>query len=62
MARFLTGNKGWSDLKDTFVVWSLNVLINRVASPQYRGKLTLILSYGLSEAEAGNIPGLEKRL
>lgn len=61
VARFLTGGITWVEFKDILVARICNFLLTRVASPQFSGKLTLVIEHGMAEAEAGNVPGLQKR-
>lgn len=61
LARFLTGGATWDYLRDTFVSDACSLLITRVASKQYARKFYLMLSHGMTEAEAGRVPGLVKR-
>lgn len=61
LARFLTGDKTWADFKDSAVTAVCNLLLNKVASREYRDKLALVIVHGLNEAEAGRVPGLQKK-
>lgn len=45
-------------LRDRFAVWVCNFLLNRVATSEFSDKLKLLLEYGMTQAEAGNVPGL----
>ena len=60
-ARFLTGGATWDYLRDTFVADACNLLITRVASEQYARKLSIVIEHGMTEAEAGRVPGLTKK-
>lgn len=61
LARFLTGGATWDYLRDTFVADACNLLITRVASKQYARKFYLMIEHGMTEAEAGRVPGLIKK-
>lgn len=59
--RFLVGGATWGYLRDTFVADACTLLITRVASEQYARKLSILLGHGMTEAEAGRVPGLAKK-
>ena len=61
LASFLTGGATWDYLRDTFVADACNLLITRVASEQYARKLSIVIEHGMTEAEAGRVPGLAKK-
>ena len=61
LASFLTGGATWDYLRNTFVADACNLLITRVASKQYARKLSIVLGHGMTEAEAGRVPGLAKK-
>ena len=60
-ARFLTGRATWDYLRNTFVADACSLLVTRVASEQYARKLSLVIEHGMTEAEAGRVPGLTKK-
>ena len=60
LASFLTGGATLDYLRDTFVADACHLLITRVASEQYARKLSILLGHGMTEAEAGRVPGLAK--
>ena len=61
LASFLTGGATLDYLRDTFVADACHLLITRVASEQYARKLSILLGHGMTEAEAGRVPGLAKK-
>lgn len=60
-SRFLTGGATWDDVRDNFVTDICNFLIMNVASRQFGTKLALVIEHGMTEAEAGKVPGLVKK-